>query len=178
MDRRAKIILAFSLIVVTAALRLAPHAPNFAPVTASAIIASLYLSRRAALAVPLVVMAMTDVLIGFYAPALMVSVYGSFALIAALNSLSPRRDALALAFRSISGSLLFFFTTNFAVWQFGALYPHTALGLAQCFAMAVPFFRATFASDLFYVFVFAGIIQVFLSFVGLRRPAALALASH
>ena len=44
-------------------------------------------------------------------------------------------------FASITGSCLLFLLTNFAVWAGGTLYPHTAGGLAECFAAAVPFFK-------------------------------------
>ena len=42
----------------------------------------------------------------------------------------------------------FFLLSNFAVWAFGTMYPHNWSGLIQCYTMAIPFFRNTFASDL------------------------------
>jgi hypothetical protein len=60
-------------------------------------------------------------------------------------------------FASITGSCLLFLLTNFAVWAGGALYPHTAGGLAECFAAAVPFFRNSLAGDCFYAAVLFGV---------------------
>jgi hypothetical protein len=40
--------------------------------------------------------------------------------------------------------------SNFAVWVFSGIYAKTLAGLVQCYVMAIPFFRGTFASDLIY----------------------------
>jgi len=42
---------------------------------------------------------------------------------------------------SLATSLVFFVSTNFAHWAFRSDYPHTASGLAACFAAALPFHR-------------------------------------
>ena len=45
-------------------------------------------------------------------------------------------------------STVFFVLTNFGVWAFGdgSVYPHTASGLADCYARAIPYFRNTLVS--------------------------------
>lgn len=42
---------------------------------------------------------------------------------------------------ALASSLVFFLTTNFACWALTDMYPHTAAGLGQCFAAALPFYR-------------------------------------
>jgi hypothetical protein len=42
---------------------------------------------------------------------------------------------------SLATSLVFFLSTNLAHWAFRSDYPHTASGLAACFAAALPFHR-------------------------------------
>jgi hypothetical protein len=54
---------------------------------------------------------------------------------------------IALTF---SASLFFFVVTNFGVWLFSGMYAHTLSGLSYCYAMALPFFRNTALSDMFY----------------------------
>ena len=44
----------------------------------------------------------------------------------------------------------FFLVSNFATWLFQNMYPKTLAGLVQCYTLAIPFFRGTFASDLIY----------------------------
>ena len=43
-----------------------------------------------------------------------------------------------------------FLVSNFATWLFQNMYPKTLAGLVQCYTLAIPFFRGTFASDLIY----------------------------
>ena len=63
-------------------------------------------------------------------------------------------------------SLSFFAISNFAVWALWNMYPKTLAGLAECYTMAIPFFRNTAVSDL----LFAG------AFFGPSRRAATAFA--
>jgi Family of unknown function (DUF6580) len=48
----------------------------------------------------------------------------------------------------LSCSLIFFAATNFAVWAFNDLYPHTLQGLTQCYVAALPFLDKTVMGDL------------------------------
>lgn len=65
---------------------------------------------------------------------------------------------LSLGAGSLVGSVLFFVVTNFGVWCLSTTYAKSVSGLAQCYAAAIPFFRATWQSDLLYLF---GIVAVF-----------------
>jgi hypothetical protein len=56
----------------------------------------------------------------------------------------------------LSCSLIFFVTTNFAVWVFGSLYPLTWQGLVQCYVAALPFLDKTVLGDLFWTTVLFG----------------------
>jgi hypothetical protein len=69
---------------------------------------------------------------------------------------------------TILGSIQFFLITNFMVWMdhvlhpelyqgTGYYYPPTIEGLILCFEMAIPFFRGTLISDLFFSSVFFGL---------------------
>jgi len=56
----------------------------------------------------------------------------------------------------VSCSLLFFAASNFAVWAFGGLYPHSLEGLAQCYVLALPFLDKTVMGDLFWTAILFG----------------------
>ena len=53
-------------------------------------------------------------------------------------------------------SLIFFVTTNFAVWAWSGLYSADMAGLIQCYAMGLPFLKYTIAGDLFWAAVLFG----------------------
>lgn len=61
-----------------------------------------------------------------------------------------------LAVCGVAPSATFFIITNFAVWLFRSDYERSLAGLAQCYAMAVPFYRGMLAGDLFYTTMLFG----------------------
>jgi len=161
MTNRLKIIVALLLIALSVIFRLTPHPANFAPVAAAAAVAAIYLGRRWAIIVPLLVMVISDGFIGFYNAPIMLAVYGAFVLIGLGNSLTKQKDLTAVFVRSILGSVFFFLVTNWAVWQFSFLYQKNLSGLFQSYMMAVPFFRNTLLGDLIFMFGFVGVMELF-----------------
>jgi len=154
-------IIALILILIGIGLRLSPHPPNFSPIAAMALFGGVYLSKKIALTIPLVVMAISDVFIGHYETNLMISVYGSFLLCVLLGFwLKKHKKWQTVIVGSISGSVIFFALTNFSVWVFTPWYAKTIQGLIQCYVMALPFLKNTFLGDLFYVTAFFGIYEV------------------
>lgn len=177
--------LALFFILIGIALRLIPHAPNFAPVAAMALFAGVYFSKKTALFLPLAAMFASDIFIGFYEPKIMAAVYGSFILTVILGFwLKKNKKPHAILAGSILSSVLFFLITNFAVWAFSPWYAKTIFGLMQSYYMALPFFRNTLLGDLFYAAVFFGAYELAIVYIKkrfkikvtdpvfLRRPAA------
>jgi hypothetical protein len=148
--------------------RLVVHAPNFTPVLSMAFLGGMYLKGRQAVFVPLALMVISDLIIGLYP--LVYLTWGSIALISLLGLwLKERRNTVTVFAGSILSAVIFFMVTNFGSWL--ALYPHSMAGLQQCFLLAVPFFRGTFAGSIVYSMVFfAGYEWV------LRRSQGTALA--
>lgn len=152
------------LTLTAAAMRLLPHPPNFTPVAAIALFGGAHFSsRRAALAMPLVAMFLSDLVLGFFVYDFgwfhrsMSVVYACFVLTVCLGvAIRKRRTPLAVTGAALTGSVLFFIVTNFAVWLRGSLYPKTLEGLATCYVAAIPFFRNTLAGDAFYTLVLFG----------------------
>ena len=161
--------LALAVLILLAALfRLLPHPPNFAPITAMAVFGAVrYLDRCAAVLAPLLALLLSDLARealfryglaeqwGLYSG--MWTVYGTTALVAVLGRIARgTRSPETIAAVTVGGSCLFFVLTNFACWAEGSFYPHTAEGLAACFAAAIPFFRNALLGDAFYATVLFG----------------------
>jgi len=146
--------------------RLLPHPPNFTPVGALALFAGMYLARKSrwALLLPLAVVFLTDLAIGFYDTKLMLVVYGSFLFYGVFGLLvKNKRNVGTITLATLAGGLLFYLTTNFAVWAFSPLYALTLEGLMLSYTMALPFLKYTLLGDLFFVGVFVGAYELALA---------------
>ena len=154
--------MAYFLILAAAILRLLPHAPNFAPITAIALFGGTYLrNKKLAIIIPLAAMLVSDIFIGFYDFKIWLSVYLSFAISGLLGLwLRKRKDTGNVMGATLAASIQFFTITNFAVWAFGTMYPHTAEGLLASYVNALPFFRNTLYGDFFYVGVMFGLYEL------------------
>lgn len=141
-----------ALVLFGVGWRLMPHLPNFAPVSAIALLGGATLSRRNAIWLPLAIMAISDLFIGFYQG--FEWTWISIVLVATLGMAIKR---LSLSWRisigAIGGSILFFVVSNFGVWLTSGMYSHTLIGLVNCYTLALPFFRMTLLSDIVFVSV-------------------------
>ena len=148
-------LLIYALIVFLAAMRLLPHPVNFAPIGALGLFSGAMLQNRYAWAIPVIALLLGDIIIGFYEPLVMLSVYGSFIICAVLGRyvLAENSRPVRLFGSAIACSAIFFVLSNLAVWGSGVLYERTANGLLECFLMAIPFFQNTLLGDLFYTFL-------------------------
>ncbi|MFI5093416.1 MAG: DUF6580 family putative transport protein [Candidatus Acidiferrum sp.] len=165
-------LLVLAIIALAAALRIAPHPWNFAPVGAMALFSgAMVRSRRLAFLFPLLALFAGDVFIGFYK--LMPVVYASFLLSAAIGFwLRKRRSVPRIGAATLFGAIQFFLITNFAVWALGLSYPRTGAGLLACYAAGVPFFWNTLAGDAVYAtLLFGGFALAERLLPALREPA-------
>lgn len=173
-------ILIFTLILLAAALRLAPHPWNFTPVGAIALFAGATVrDRRLAFLFPLLVMFATDAIMGFnklsplvYASFLLSVLIGRAVVGAGLqpgqrakraseshpeSNTSPRKHLVPqIAAATFLGSIQFFLITNFGVWAFLNTYPRTGAGLAACYIAGIPLFWNTLAGDATYAALLFG----------------------
>ncbi len=148
-------LIAILIVVLAISTRLLPHPDNFTAVGASALFAGVYLKKKYALWLPLAIMVISDMIIGLHN--LIFFTWGSFMLMGIIGLwIRKRKNIPNVIFGTVTGSLSFFFITNFAVWAFTPMYAKTAQGLVQCYLMGLPFFRNTIAGDLFYVGVIFG----------------------
>ena len=149
--------IAIGLVGLDVVARLLPHAPNFTPVAASALFAGAVLRSRAlALAVPIAAMLISDLVLGCPDWRIMAVVYAALAAPAVLGRWGRPRGAIVLAPLAVSSSLLFFASTNFAVWAFSGIYALDLAGLIACYVGALPFLYNTLLGDMFWTALLFG----------------------
>ena len=143
-EKNKKILFITLFITVAALMRLIPHPPNFVPITAIAIFAGVKLNNiKIAYAIPISIMLISDLFIGFYTISLFV--YLAFILIITYSSFIKKYSIKNI----ILSSVMFFIITNFGVWLMGG-YPKNIEGLVLCYTMAIPFFTNSIIADLFF----------------------------
>jgi len=133
----------FSFVLVAVLVRLLPHPPNVAPITATALFAGTFFDRKHwALLTPLLAMAFTDLFLGF--SLITPVVYLSFLAITIIGMTLKKMNVGTV----LIGSVVFFALTNLGVWLL--YYPLTPEGLTTCFTLAIPFFINSVLGDLFF----------------------------
>lgn len=153
--------LIYGLIILGSLFRIVSHVsgfeifpPNFAPIGAMAFFGGYHLPPRQSLFLLLASMLVSDLIVGFYSPLVMASVYGSFVLINLLGRrLGQQKRFIATASGVLFSSLLFFLITNFAVWAAG-YYGRSLEGLLESYIAGIPFFKFTLLGDIFFNSVF------------------------
>jgi hypothetical protein len=152
--------LALLLIALGVLCRLGPVFSHYAyfgvPMAAVALYAGARLPRRWAVAVPLVVLLLSDLYIDpnhayrfDYASRL--TTYTFFGLFALVGAYLPRRAGVPTWLLAAGlGETAFWLVSNFAVWaeSGGLVRDHNLAGLMQTYADAVPFYRAALEASL------------------------------
>ena len=140
------------LIAVLAFSRLIPHPPNFTPLLGMAVFAGARLDNKLfAIIAPITAMFLSDLVIGLHSGmsiiyfAILVNVLFGF-------YLKNRFSSLQIGGTLISGAVLFFLITNFAVWYSSSFYSNDLAGLISCYTMGLPFFQNTLISSIIYGF--------------------------
>src|SRR5579884_200587 len=147
--------LAYLFIVIAVAVRLLPHPWHLTPIGAALLFFGAKRPVREWIA-PLALLAATDVYLTTMQYHMHVSVdhlvtWAWYLAALGIGYMLVRKvDPLRVVGASLASATSFFLVSNFAVWAFGNMYAKTFAGLVQCYTMAIPFFRGTFASDLIY----------------------------
>lgn len=145
-NKRQLIILGMMLAAIL--VRLLPHPPNVTPVTAIALFGGAFFNdKRLGLILPLVVMFISDIFIGFSTISLFV--YAALLCISILGQYFKKVNFGSI----LASSIIFFIVSNFGVWIIG--YPKTWHGLLECYTLAIPFFRNAIIGDFLFSFIMA-----------------------
>jgi hypothetical protein len=173
-----KISFVLFLILIGAATRFFPHAPNFTAIGAMALFGGAYLPKKTALILPILAMAISDAFLGFYDLRMMAFVYGSFLICVFMGFfLKKNKKLYSILAASFLSAFLFFVLTNFAVFIFTPWYEKTLSGLMQCYIMALPFFKNNLLGDIFYTGVFFGAFEAARFFVAKKIKSSEALVN-
>lgn len=160
--------IALLLIVLGVLMRLAPHPDNFTPVMAIALFGGVVLSTGIALSLPLLIMIVSDLVIGPHP--LFWLTWGAFFVMSLAGIWVGRKPgAFKIALTAAGGSVFFFAATNLGVFAFQNMYEKSLAGLAQCYIAAIPFFRNELLGNCLYTLVFFG--AFYLSRLCVRRLA-------
>ena len=146
------------LIGFDVAARLLPHAAGVWPFAASALFAGrMFRIPGLAVIVPLAAVLLSNVALAGDDWRITLVVCAAITVPAFAGMLIRRwPGAVPVIAAMLSCSLIFFVTTNFAVWAFSGMYPLTWQGLTQCFIAALPFLDKTVLGDLFWTAVLFG----------------------
>lgn len=152
--------------------RLMSHVPNFAPIDAIALLGGTLLTWRRALILPLTTMIISDMVLGLYA-----GFEWTWLSIVLVATIGIAIKHLPLAWRisvgAIGGGAMFFIVSNFGVWLTSGMYSHTLMGIIDCYAMAIPFLRATLLSDIVFATVLLTVAE-YVTTAQLNRQSSLA----
>jgi len=156
--------LAFLLLVLIGILgRTVWHVgPNIELVTVGAILAGLYFGRIYAVLTPLLVMVVSDRIIGntniyyFTWSAYILMGLGAYFVRKKYRGLKIKGKVLAGAGGAVLASLFFYIWTNFGVWAMDSwgIYSRDFGGLFKCFVMGIPFLRNNLAGNFVFVPMF------------------------
>jgi hypothetical protein len=168
MKNKKIIILSSIFAIATIILRLLPHPWNFTPIGALFVFFGFFVPRKL-IWIPLVALSITDIIIGSYQWQVMMSVYGSYAIMFFLASLYKKRGSLGMLEANIISAVLFFIITNFAHWLWFGGYSHDIFGLLNAYIAGIPFFRNALFGQIFYGAVFYSIYELVLSFAKISK---------
>lgn len=151
----------YILIVLTIIIRLLPHPFGVTPVGALGLFAGSYCNPKIAWAVPLIALAIGDLIGGGYNPVVFICVYAGFLGGPLLGRLllARHRSVPRLIGATFGAAVIFFIVSNFGNWL--AFYPPTLSGLIECYINGLPYFRTTLIGDLAYVGMLFGAAEAF-----------------
>lgn len=155
------VLLAIILIVLAAITRFIPHPFNFTAVGAMALFSGAnFRDKRYAFLLPIFVMLITDIIIGFHFS--MLPVYACFAFTVWIGTrIKNNKNVVTIFGGSLFSSLIFFLITNLPFWYADqSLYPLSIEGTMQSYRMAIPFFKNQIFGDLFYNSVLFGVYNL------------------
>ena len=168
-NNKLQLLFSAAIVLLIAGSRLIPHTANFVPVFAMILFASVHLKNKfQAIAISIGALWLSDLYINnwgtyseYYSEFILFSSPFNYLayIIIALLSVQIFKNTITIPkvlSSSIGVGVVFFIVSNFGVWLGGTLYPLTFDGLLSCYTAAIPFFRATLASNILFSFVLFG----------------------
>jgi hypothetical protein len=139
--------LALGLIVIGVLSRLIPHPPNVTAVVGASLLAAYGIRNLwAAALVPIAIMALGDLVLGWHGSALF-TYAGMLATTFIGRRLIHEVSVVRLGTVGFLSSAAFFLISNFGVWA-GGYYGYSLEGLVACYVAAIPFWGYSLLGDL------------------------------
>ncbi len=139
--------LALGLIVIGVLSRLIPHPPNVTAVVGVSLLGAYAIrSPWVAALIPVAVMALADIVLGWHSSALF-TYAGMLAGALIGRGLLQRLSVIRLGGAAFLASLAFFLISNFGVYL-GGYYGFGLDGLVACYVAAIPFWGLSLIGDL------------------------------
>lgn len=139
--------LALGLIVIGVLSRLIPHPPNMTAVVGASLLAAYGIRNLwVAALVPVAIMALGDLVLGWHSSALF-TYAGMLAVTFIGRGLIRELSVIRVGTAAVVSSAVFFAVSNFGVWA-GGYYGYTFQGLVACYLEAIPFWGNSLAADL------------------------------
>ena len=142
-----------AIILFLAFSRLIPHAPNFTPLGAMALLSGAFIKDlRISISIPIIAMFLSDAIIGFHSS--MLYVYGAVTLIVVASHFwLTRLSLVSISLAALFSAIAFFLVTNFGAWLSHDMYAHNLSGLTQAYVAGIPFFKNTLISNVLFTWV-------------------------
>ncbi len=150
---------------------------NFTPLAAVTLLGGYYFRQLLpAVLLPIGILAVSNVVLPAYSYwQVQLAVYAMMlvplALGRAARGAQGWQRAKHVALCGFVPATLFFVVTNFAVWASTPYYQKSLAGLANCYWMALPFYRWMLAGDLFFLGVLIGCLMIARSLTAQPSPA-------
>lgn len=150
---------------------------NFTPLAAVTVLGGYYFRQLLpALLLPIGILTISNLILPAYPHwQVQLSVYVMMLLPLALGRAAREargwKRAKHFAICGFIPATAFFVVTNFAVWAFTPYYAKTLAGLANCYWMALPFYRWMLAGDFFFLGVLVGCMAVARAFAPQLQPS-------
>lgn len=155
---KKEILIVSILVLATATLRVInaeAHLYNLVPVAALGLFSGSVLNdKKWAYLIPLMSMFLSDIGLslfthtpGFYGISQIVN-YLALGLVTLLGTSLVKRNTLNILGYTLLGSMIFFIVSNFGTFLQG-YYGYSLAGLANCYTMALPFYKSEFSTTIF-----------------------------
>lgn len=143
----------YLLITILIFSRLIPHPPNFTPIIAAAILCgAIFRNIYFTMITIFLSMFISDLYLGFYST-IFYTYFALFVIAFLFNFNKKKLNYQNTLIYGLVGSIIFFIISNFGVWTTGELYSKNLNGLIQCYFLAIPFFKNTLLSTIFYSYI-------------------------
>jgi len=138
--------ISIGIFLVIISTRLIPHPPNFTSLIALSFYIPAIFGMRY-IAIIIFSFAITDLILGFHS--LLFFTWGSIIIIGIISKYFFK-NITGRILGTLTGAIIFFIITNFAVWASGSIYDFTLISLINCYVLAIPFFYNTILSTILY----------------------------